>query len=171
MHRRQLPVLLPLLALVLVALPAAAEMYTVALTNGGSFDTRYRPEVATWDDGLLTIMTDVGNWIAIPRQEVVAITAETEVRGFGTVISTNTIALGWAPNDAPVPADEASADPRDRLLQLLERQLQPEPDYSIQQFVDPSDAGGIPVWMTRSNTPPLSGGSNDALSAGEPPQK
>ncbi len=177
MLRRNAPaplLFVPVLVLVLLALlapPASAELYTVSLNNGASFDTLYRPEVASWDEGMMMILTDVGNWIAISRDEVASITEESEVRGFGVVISTNTIALGWAPNDAPLPGEEVGLDPQERLLNLLERQSAPRENYTVPQFAEPSASGGIPIWMSNTNTPPLGGGaSSRGLSAGEPPQ-
>ena len=48
----------------LVAAAAAtvhAEYFTVTLTNGTSFQTRYRPAPAEWDDNVVMINTDRGN--------------------------------------------------------------------------------------------------------------
>lgn len=134
------------LALVLVAAPAAAEIYTIKLSNGTEFDTQRRPKEAAFDDTKVLILTDVGNWIAVNRADIISVSAETEREGFGKVIDTHTVALGWAPNDAPVEDPNATLDPMAQLIDYLSNQDQP--DYNVDQFVDPSQAGqgGLPVW-------------------------
>lgn len=147
-------------ALSLLALPVQAELYTVQLENGNSFESRYRPQAASWDDSQILLLTDVGNWIALPRAEISGMTVDTEVKGFGLVIDTTTVALGIAPNDLPT-EEATAADPQLQLLQYLQQQAE-RPPYSVEQFVEPTEAGGIPVWMTNTVTPPL---------GGEPPQR
>jgi hypothetical protein len=134
------------LAVALVAAPAMAEIYTVKLSNGTEFDTQRRPKEASFDDTKVLILTDVGNWIAVNRADIISVTAETERAGFGKVIDTHTVALGWAPNDAPVEDPDASLDPMTQLIDYLSNQEQP--NYDVNQFVDPSQAGqgGLPVW-------------------------
>lgn len=137
-----------LLALAVVALPspAAAETFTVTLAAGGEFTTRYQPEEASWDTEQLLLLTEWGNWIGVAKSDVASIISETENRGYGRVIDTTTIALGWAPNDAEVPDESGQAQqasPMDALRALLDR---PERSYDIEQFVEPSDTGGgLPV--------------------------
>ena len=136
-------------ALLLVAFPALSETYTVELSNGTSFESRYRPIQAAWDESKVMLLTDVGNWIAVERADIVAVEVGTESKGFGKVIDIHTIALGWAPNDAPTGDADAALDPTTRLLNFLQDQSANRPDYNVQQFVDPSDAGrnhgGLPV--------------------------
>jgi hypothetical protein len=125
------------LAALALAAPAAAELFTITLNSGHSFESRYEPMAASWNPELVMFMTDQGNWIALPRADVASIEAETEARGFGMVINTTTIDLGYAPQIA---GEEIPVDPYQQYLEAL-RQEQP---YSVQQFVEPSQAQGIP---------------------------
>lgn len=151
--------LLAALALALLAVPAAAEIYTVSLSNGTQFQTRYPPKEASWDSGIILVLTDVGNWIALEKTNVLSVLSETEKEGFGKVIDTVTIAVGWAPNDAPSQDAEAAMDPMTRLLNFLAAEQTNQPDYSVPQFAEPSEAGrgGLPV---SGLTPPAGGVSN-----------
>lgn len=146
--RKQIP-LLPLLvalAVVLVALPVAAETFTLKLKNGNSFETRYRPQVASWDPDMVMMLTDHGHWIALPRAEVEEVISDFEQRGFGKIIDTTTIDLGIAPNDQPTPEDAQGPTALEQLQSVLQQQ---ERSYDIQQFVSPGQAGqtggGLPV--------------------------
>lgn len=133
-------------ALCLPATPLAAEIFHVELADGHVFDTRYQPEEASWDSDVVLLLTDTGNWIAVPKADIAGITTETETKGFGQVIDTTTVVLGWAANDAPLPEDEARFAAVERLQQMFEqRQGQ---DYTVEQFVEPSEAGrgGLPAW-------------------------
>lgn len=127
-------------ALFALAAPLAAEVFHVELTDGQVFDTLYKPEEASWDSELVLLLTDVGSWIAVPKADISAITNETENQGFGKVIDTTTILLGWAANDAPIPGEETEFSTIDRLQQFYQSQQQQ--DYSVQQFVEPNQAGG-----------------------------
>lgn len=127
------------IALGLSAAPLAAEIFHVELTNGNVFDTRKQPEEATWDSSLVLFMSDTGNWMAIPKQEIAGITSETENQGFGMVINTTTIMLGYSANDAPTPEQEAEFAEIERLQQFYQDQQQ---DYTVEQFVEPGEAGG-----------------------------
>lgn len=151
--------LLVALATVFVAAPAAAEIYTVTLSNGSEFETRYRPKEAGWDQSKIMVLTDVGNWIAIDKADVQSVISETENNGFGKVIDTVTISLGWSPNDAPEETAEESMDPMTRLLNYLASEQSNAPDYSVPQFVEPGTAGqgGLPV---SGLTQPGSSGQN-----------
>jgi len=135
--------------LALVALPAAAELFTIELTNGHSFETRYRPKLDPRDPDKVYFLTDQGNWIAMAKNLVNDVVSQTEARGFGKVIDTTTIDLGWAPNDTPVPDGEGgvSNNPQADLVNAI-RSQQPAP-ISTQQFVNPGQAGrsggGLPA--------------------------
>lgn len=152
-HRTRRPAGFRLAAAAAVALcafasPAGAEIFHVEVVDGHVFDTRYQPEEASWDSNLVLLLTDTGNWIAVPKSEIAGITTETENKGFGRVIDTTTVLLGWAANDAPLPEDEARFAAVERLQQLFEqRQGQ---DYTVDQFVDPGEAGrgggGLPAY-------------------------
>lgn len=132
-----------LLAVALLAAPAAAELYTVTLANGNTLESRYQPQVAGWDEGTILVLTDVGNWIGLDRTMITDVVTDMEARGFGRQISAMTLELGPAPNDAPVPSDEP-LDAQAQMLELLRAQNRPVPNYSVPQFVDPDEAAGIP---------------------------
>ena len=134
MRQARIPMLFALLAAV-VALPAAAEVYTVTLTNGSIFESRYQPRQAAWDAGMLELATETGAWIALPKSLVQGIAAQSETKGFGRIIDTTTIDLGFAPNDLP-----EAAVTQDRSMSVLEEAM--TRSYDIQQFAEPSQAGG-----------------------------
>jgi hypothetical protein len=141
-------------ALLLVAASASAEVFTVTLQNGTSFDTVYRPEEAPWDTNKVLFRTDVGNWISIPKAQITEVTSATESGGFGTVIDNATVELGMTANDAPTP-EEIQAQMKANPLAALQAQQQEQTPYSIQQFVEPSATQGIPTgYLGYGNTVP-----------------
>ena len=141
-------IVLVALAVVVLAAPAAAEIYTISLTNGTEFQSRHRPEESSWDVDTIMVLTDVGNWIAIDKAAISGVQTDTEREGFGKVIDTHTIAIGWAPNDAAEVDPAAANDPMTRLLGFLESEQANQPNYNVDQFVEPGDAGmgGLPAW-------------------------
>jgi hypothetical protein len=151
-----------LVALVLLTtLPAIAETYYLTLHNGNTFETRYRPQIASWDENKVMLITSMGNRISLNRSDIAQVQAESELRGYGTVIGTNTIALGPAPNDAALP--EEAQDPQARLMSWIDgmNSQNQRPDYSVQQFVEPEDAGmtgGLPAWDLAPGS--IGGGGN-----------
>lgn len=158
-----------LLAVSLIASPAAAELYYVTLNNGSVLESRYQPQQSSWDGDMVLLMTDVGNWVGISRGEIESVRSESENRGYGLVIDTTTILLGWAPNDALDPnaepadgaaagAGSAAANRTAAALEGMARQRAAEESYSIPQFVEPGRTQGIPsrfVGSTSSNVPPV----------------
>ena len=147
---------LTVLALLMVlAVPASAELFTITLTNGSTFATRYQPVQSVTDENKLQFLTETGNWITLNKDIVTSITAQTETKGFGIVIDTQTIALGWDPTSVQEAAESEEAE--DSTAQLLRYLVardsasaaapQPEP-FSNELVVEPSETGGIPVWMT-----------------------
>jgi len=150
---------------------AMATIYTVHLKNGNSFETRYKPRVAGWDPNTIMLTTDVGNKITLLKDDVVDISSDTEVQGYGTVIDTTTIVLGYAPNDRPAPG-ESTEDPGVAMLRALQERGG-RPDYSVQQFVEPSQAGastgggGLPAWEFGGG--PFGGGNETVIVA--PPRQ
>lgn len=132
------------IAALLVALPAvaSAETFTVTLDNGLTFTTRYQPKVSLPDESKVMLLTDMGNWIALPAARVTSVISNTESRGFGRVIDTTTIALGFAPNEVDPQEAATAADPSTALLQYLtQRDAASQRDYSVEQFVDTESAG------------------------------
>jgi hypothetical protein len=148
MSRRLTPALLAVAALALLALPAAAESFEVTLTDGTTFETRYQPQEASWDPTMVLLLTDVGNWIGLPKDSIASVEADLGETGFGTRINATTLSLGPAPNDAVVPGKETTAatqaSQQNALLEAYLQQRAAEQSYSIQQFVEPNATQGIP---------------------------
>lgn len=149
-----------MVALAFLALPAQAELFTVTLTNGNVVETSHEPQVASWDPEMVLLMTDVGNWIGLPKSEIETIQMDRPARGFGIRIATNTILLGTLPNDVPVEGGEAGTEnPATRAVaSALERMLARQDEqsrYSIDQFVEPNQSQGIPSSLIGGGGTPL----------------
>lgn len=135
------------LTLILVSMAAAAhaEYFTVTLTNGTSFQTRYRPVPAEWDDNVVMINTDRGNWIGLLADEVADVTSHAETTGFGYQLDTTTLFVGWAPNEAIGGEGKEGEDGEGGEgggLDLEEMFPEPEPSGVLEQFVDVPAGGG-----------------------------
>ena len=153
-----------LLLTLIAASSASAQVYTVVLEGGSSFDTRYEPIDAEWDDSVSMILTDQGNWIAIAKEDILDVISEVESSGFGYRLDTSTIVVGWTYNDETQldengnPADpslnQGAFDPRAAGYVPVEGNIGGAPEardsYSIDQFVDTGNAGqgGIPLEYT-----------------------
>src|SRR5687768_3358689 len=112
------------LVAVLAALPAAAEVYSVTLTNGSVLETQYQPQEAAFDKDMVLLLTEVGNWIGVRRDEIATVVSDAESSGFGKVIGKNTVDLGWAANDAADPNALAADGKQDPALSLAAQALQ-----------------------------------------------
>lgn len=154
--------LLPL-ALLLVAVPAGAEVYLVTLNNGQTFETAYQPQEASWDASMVLFLTDQGNWIGLSKADVKTVENTEETGGYGIKIANNTYEVGISPNDlaeaeaaleaagggAAAQGTAASAQVQ-MLQQILQQQQQQaqqsqaEQNYSVRQFVEPGQTQGIP---------------------------
>lgn len=99
---------LPALAFLLAASAAQAASYTVTMSNGTSFETRYRPMTAEWDTNIAMLRTDQGNWIALKKSEIVDVVSATEMSGFGYQLNDTTVFLGWSASEGPVGEGAAS---------------------------------------------------------------
>jgi len=156
MYPKKMVVLGVALAVLLLALPAAAELFTIGLKNGASFETRYRPRAHPEDGTKVQFMTEMGNWITLRLQDVESVVAETEAKGYGLVIDTTTIMLGLAPNDAPMAEGDTQLTPTEQLLNAMRFQQESAPVFHTEQFVEPSDtaSGGLPLWGPLGNTRP-----------------
>lgn len=140
-----------LLVLALLAVPASADVFFVTLNNGSVVETARQPEQASWDPNMVLLVTEVGNWIGLHRDEIESIRSEDPASGFGIRISDTAIALGLSPNDLPEangaptnPADIARdrmADQLDRLVTTIEKLS----DYTIEQGVGTDSTQGIPL--------------------------
>lgn len=140
-----------LLFVPLAALPAGAEIFRVQLNNGTVVETTYQPQEASWDPGMVLLLTEVGNWIGVRKDEIEAVVAEAPLRGFGTRINTTTILLGAAPNDNALPEVSDASQQGDPVLQVLrelvqgqQQPAQPDESYTIQQGVSTEQTQGIP---------------------------
>lgn len=157
------------LALLAFAVPAGAEVFFVTLNNGTTFETAYQPQASSWDPGLVLLLTEQGNWIGLPQAEIREVRSESQIAGYGRAIDSKTFELGMAPNDAADPNADP-ADPAEARAQILEQMLQQQQqefdarraqeNYSIQQFVDPSDLQGIPSRFIGDPNSPTSIGNN-----------
>jgi len=136
-------VLLLASSLVALALPLRAEIFTVKLSNGTAFETRYKPKQAAWDPSVLVVIDETGLEIALPKSLVASVDAQSETKGFGKVINTTTLDLGFAPND--LTAEQQAASQAQQQMGGLQQFF--NKSFDQKQFVDPSDAGGgVPVF-------------------------
>jgi len=143
---------LSLLALA-CAVPANAEVFFVTLNNGTTFETVYQPQAASWDSSMVLLLTETGNWVGLPQADIKEVRSESQIAGYGRMIDDNTLELGYAPNDASDP-DAKPADAAGARAQMLEQMVfqqqqemdrrEAEANYTIPQFVDPSQTQGIP---------------------------
>jgi hypothetical protein len=149
----------PFLALALLAAPAAADVFQVKLNNGTVLETVYQPQEASWDSSTVLLLTEVGNWVGVPKAEIESVQNATQKGGFGVRINATTIAIGWAPNDAEnpdalaapgQPGSEMDARFQQAIQNLnqtiddLQSQQDSRQNYSIEQFVEPGQTQGIP---------------------------
>ncbi len=145
-------------------------MFTVTLTNGAEIDTRYRPIQSPSDENKIQLITEHGNWITLPKTLVESIESDFEARGFGTVLDTNTVVLGYSINDLPTEETEGATSATDALLEYL-RGPQADP-FTATQFGEPTEVGGaptggVPIGFINRTTPPLGGSSGEPAIAGD----
>lgn len=156
MRHRRLSSLLVVGSL-LCALPAAAEVYTIRLSNGTTFESRYQPKQAAWDANLVTFVDETGTEIALPQAVIADVVAQSEQKGYGRVLNTSTVDLGFMPNDLDqsqqVMAQVAAMNPAGQFAAS-------STPVGGQQFVEPSAIGnGIPVgFSTGGFNVPAGGG-------------
>ena len=137
MHRN-IPRLLVLALLLVGASAAHAESYTVTLTNGTVFETRYKPLPAEWDENVLLLSTDRGNWIGLNKEEVADVASVVETSGFGYQLNTTTLFVGWSPND--IDALDENGEP----INLEEIYPEAEANFTLDQFVNiPTTGAGV----------------------------
>jgi hypothetical protein len=143
-------------AVACVVAPVQAAVYTVSMTNGTSFDTRYEPEDAAWDSSKLVFIDEFGNVVAVAKTDVQEVTSDFEAKGYGRMINNTTMELGWAPNDAldtSTPEGQAAAAAAAALAAS-----QPAPT-TFDQFIEPNQTQGMPArWVGYpTNTPGATG--------------
>ncbi len=134
--QRKLRLMVLTLVLATMATAAHAEFYTVTLTNGTTFETRYKPVPAEWDENVLIINTDTGNQVGLLAEEVADVASHAEVTGFGYQLNTTTLFVGWSPNDI----DDVGEDGEP--MNLEEMFPEPAASFTLEQFVDIPVAGG-----------------------------
>jgi hypothetical protein len=160
------------LGLCLVASASAKDFYTVKLTNGTSFESLRQPRVAAWDEEMILVLTDTGNWVGFLKADVDSVTASVEASGLGTIIDANTILVGILGDfDDESDEDEGEVDEetllRRQLLGAIEglsgagaegesggRGGAETPNITTEQFVNPEDtvnSGGIPLSYVTGN--------------------
>jgi len=142
----QRPIVVLAVLMLFALTPAMAEVFRIQLKNGNEFSTRYQPKVAEWDENKVVLLTDVANRITLHMDDIADITADSQMKGFGTVIDTTTIVLGWAPNDAPTETDPSAEAQFEQYLNSLMGNRTPN---TVQQFVNSEDAGqggGLSPW-------------------------
>ena len=81
--QRPVRVLVCVLAAAVAAAPLAAAVYTIQLTNGYSFETRYEPEDASYDSGKVVFLDEAGLLITIAKSDIVSIQSDFEAKGYG----------------------------------------------------------------------------------------
>jgi hypothetical protein len=146
-----------LFALALVAAPASADVFYVTLTNGTVIETAHQPQQANWDPNMVLLLTESGNWVGFPKDQITGIRAEDPTQGFGIRINDKAIALGVSPND--LPEAKGKDDVNQRFFDLANRMLDmadQQSHYSIQQGVQTEQTQGIPSSFSGN----YSGGSN-----------
>ena len=93
MSRTILRIALVLAVFGLAASAASAATYELTLQNGSVIQTRYRPVDAPFSTELYQLMTTVGNWMVIPKADVVSIATSSRSRcacvGSGSVHRTS----------------------------------------------------------------------------------
>jgi hypothetical protein len=128
----------------LTATPAGAEVFHVKMRNGSTIDTLYKPQQATFDPNVVILLSDAGNWIGVNQREIESVLSDSQIHGFGVALNFNTIAIGWAPNDAPEPSAQGAPTAAQQALQNIYRQQQAQEHYTIPQFVSTEQTAGIP---------------------------
>lgn len=150
-----------LVVLALLASPAAADIFYVTLNNGTVMESAYQPQESSWDASMVLLLTEVGNWVGIPKDQIEKVETSIQKSGFGVRINAATVAIGWSPNDAEDPEAQAAAEGQqpgsamearfqqaiqnlNQTISQLESQRQAQESYTINQFVEPGETQGIP---------------------------
>jgi hypothetical protein len=161
-------------ASLLLALPAAAEVYTIRLSNGSVFESRYQPKQASWDPTQVTFIDETGLEISLPQSLISDVTAQSETKGYGRVLDTATVDLGFMPNDL----DQSQQAMQAQAMQMSPFQQQLVGGLQQSAFLEPGEpgqAGGIPLGFGAfpgsfggGSTPPTSGGGFNVPSGTTP---
>jgi len=147
MNRKLVRLSMVLLVVFLAGVPAMAEIFVVTLGNGGTIESGRQPEQASWDPSMVLVLTEVGNWVGIAKNQIKSVEPRNSIRGFGRRIDSTTVALGESPNDLPE-APQGGGDAASRYANVLQRfadQRDADSKYSVQQGVSTEEAQGIPL--------------------------
>ena len=129
---------------VLIGLAGAASVmagtFTVTLTNGTTFESRYRPAEADWDENVVLLATDRGNRIALLKEEIADVTSSVEESGFGYQVDTTTLFIGWSPKLGDEEGEDGEGGEGGD-TQSQQNFDAPQPSFSLQQFVNPGQTG------------------------------
>lgn len=134
-----------------VAPAADAELWVVTLHSGAEFETLYQPKESAWDSEMVSFLSDAGNWVALPKDDIASVISETERLGFGKVIDNKTIQIGFLINDEltdeELAALEESGAQTPGVVDAIQALRGSQEDLSVEQFVSPGDAGdgGFPA--------------------------
>ncbi len=168
---------LALSLLVLVASSASATAYIVVLKNGNTMISKYKPIDAPYNSSKSLIMTEAGNVISLSKDDIEEVIADVENRGFGVIIDTTTILVGYSANDAPNQEDLLNVfDPNSVQQQLQLYQLQQlttgggggggglggAPAFNSPLIGEPNSGGGLPVNLIGSPAIPTSPVQNNS---------
>lgn len=130
--------------------PLQAALFTITLTNGTSFESRFRPRDAQYDAQKVVFQDETGNLIALAKSEIDSIESDVGAKGFGHMLDDTTMAFGWAPND------KGESRPDDAIATTEESDTPTEPIYNVNE--NPS----VPLFYSFS-------GGGDAAATSTPP--
>ncbi len=125
----------------------AAQTFTTTLANGTELISYYRPVISASDETKVKMLTVSGNWVELDRDQVVSLDTKVPGGRGAELMADGSIRLGYVANYDASEGDEVATDPATRLLNYIVDQDNNRPDYSVDQFAEPGDAGrgGLPV--------------------------
>lgn len=179
--RRPTIALCTLAFIALVAVPLAADpVYTVTLDNGTEWVSYYRPVTAADDESTVLLLTEWGNWVRLDKTQVADFVIDIPGGAGAELRADGAIVLGTVSNDAALTdAEGGSLDPATQLLQYMRERDSSQPDYNVEQFVEPGEAGqgGLPVsglsgapgqsYGSGSTSFPVNSGNTGSVEPGE----
>lgn len=107
--------------------PVQAALFTITLTNGTTFESRFRPRDAQYDAQKVVFQDESGNLIALLKSEIDSIESDVGAKGFGHMLDDTTMAFGWAPND------KGESRPDDAIATTEEVETPTEPIYNVNE--------------------------------------
>jgi len=116
-----------------VSAPLSAALFTVTLTNGTTFASRYKPLDAPWDVSKVVLLDEAGDVISLLKSEIDSVESDVDSKGYGHMLDDTTMAFGWAPNDkgeadydAPIAtSDVGSGEPAEPIYNVNESPSMP----------------------------------------------